>query len=185
MANPILNLHSNRTDLGQTEARLVTLIQRHAPDAKFVVNGIEVSAAQLIAHLQQHQEQMLTTDEAHRQLHDAVTAEDQMRVTLRDEVTGFKAYVGTTFGASSPQYVDFGFAPKKAAPMTTAMRTAAIEKLRATRMARHTLGKRQRAAIHGSVATAAPSPSPTAAPSPITAPAPTVTPAGGGTNGTS
>lgn len=54
-------------------------------------------------------------------------------------------------GESSGELLKFGFKPKgKRPPLTLEQKAAKAEKARRTREARHTMGPRQKAAIHGS-----------------------------------
>jgi hypothetical protein len=104
-----------------------------------------------------------------------------------------KQYVINTFGKTSPLLADFGFAPKQRTPLTTAQKQAAQAKSRATREARGTMSKKQKAKITGTVPTTAQPPATTTTPAttpaastptvnlvvttqaPAAAPAPTVT----------
>ncbi len=113
-----------------------------------------------------------------------------------------KQYVINTFGKTSPLLADFGFAPKQRTPLTAAQKLAAQAKSRATRAARGTMSKKQKAAIHGVVPTTTAQPpatttTPATTPSastptvnlvvttqaPAAAPAPTVTQAAPATTG--
>jgi hypothetical protein len=62
---------------------------------------------------------------------------------LRAAVTGF-------LGSTSPKLGEFGYAqPKKRADLTAEQKALRAERARRTRQARHTMGSRQKAAIHG------------------------------------
>ena len=58
-----------------------------------------------------------------------------------------KSYMSTAFGLI---LADFGTAPVKHGVKSPAVKALAAERMRATRKARHTLGKRQKAKIKGS-----------------------------------
>ena len=165
MSNPMFSLHSNRSDLGDTLGKLLPLVLRFTPDAKFVVNGVAMTGATFVERIQKMVASMTATDDAHRQLTVATVAEEENRAALRDEADAYRAYVLSVFGASSKEYAALGFQPKKRSEPDLQTRAAAADKLRATRAARHTMGKKQRAAIHGVVAPvpATPSPVPVAA----------------------
>jgi hypothetical protein len=72
---------------------------------------------------------------------------------------GLKAWLTATLGSRSPTLVDYGLTPKKPLKRTSAAKAQTAEKSLATRVARHTLGPRQKAGIHGSVPPAPQSPS--------------------------
>jgi hypothetical protein len=79
-------------------------------------------------------------------------------------VPEIRTYVAAMYGKTSEMYETFGFGAEPAKP-STATRTAAIAKGKATRAARGTLGKRQRKQIKGTVpVAAAPAPAAPAAP---------------------
>ncbi len=101
---------------------------------------------------------------------------------------GLESYVENLF--TDPNVItQFGFTPRKTAAQDTATKTAAVQKRAATRKARHTMGKNQKAGIKGNVTgvevipVTAPTAGPTLAPSPTPVsptpvnPAPTPAPA--------
>jgi hypothetical protein len=55
------------------------------------------------------------------------------------------------YGDSSETLVDFGMKPKAVRARTGAAMAATAQKAQATRQARHTMGPRQKAAIHGAL----------------------------------
>jgi hypothetical protein len=87
---------------------------------------------------------------------------------LRKQLAAFVAFVRATFGNQPDVLADFGLAPhKEPAPKTVETKATAVEKTLATRAARGTKGKKQKAAIHGTL--------------PVTEPAVAATPAPTGT----
>ena len=63
-----------------------------------------------------------------------------------------RAFVVAKFGDtqdSSQKLEDFGFTPRKTRPKKVAVKAGAVEKMQATRVARGTKGKRQKAQIKG------------------------------------
>jgi hypothetical protein len=91
-------------------------------------------------------------------------------------IRAFETVVRGTFGNSADVLADFGLAPPKArTPMTAEEKAVAAAKRKATRTARHTMGKNQKKSVQGSVTAklvvtpAAPSPgsAPVASPAPV------------------
>jgi hypothetical protein len=91
-------------------------------------------------------------------------------------IRAFETVVRGTFGNSADVLADFGLAPPKArTPMTAEEKAVAAAKRKATRTARHTMGKNQKKSVQGSVTAklvvtpAAPSPGgePVASPAPV------------------
>ena len=88
---------------------------------------------------------------------------------------GLQSYVENLF--TDPNVIaEFGFNARKTTTQDTATKVTAVEKRAATRKARHTMGKNQKAGIKGNVTgvTVTPITEPAA---PAVAPAPSVTPA--------
>jgi hypothetical protein len=98
----------------------------------------------------------------------------QVTVLVRE----IKNLVIACWGPSSPKLADFGFKPVTRTPLTSAQKVARAAKADATRKARGTLGRKQKAAIKGVVPAAptepatAPVSAPATAPTPAPAPAP-------------
>jgi hypothetical protein len=82
------------------------------------------------------------------------------------------------FGNDNAELEDFGMTPKKRAARTVASKAEAIAKSLATRAERHTMGKRQKEDIHGTV----PAPAPPASPPTPAVPAVPVIASPGGNN---
>jgi len=103
----------------------------------------------------------------------AQAANDKVKALVQP----IKNLVAGTFGKKSAIAAEFGFGSEANAP-TVETRLEAVEKLRATREARGTKGSRQKAAIHGQIASEPPQ-----APSVQQQP-PASQPAAAATNGT-
>ncbi len=67
-------------------------------------------------------------------------------------VTALERYTKGRLGPRSPQLTDFGFAPERAPYKPVKTRLAAVTKSKATRVARNTMGKRQKRKIRGKLA---------------------------------
>ena len=104
--------------------------------------------------------------------HAAVQAERQAELDIGPLRKSMKQFVSSRYGADSAKLAEFGFTPAKIRKTTVQGKAAAIQKSGATRVARHTMGRVQKLAIHGQPATdpapapASPSAPPTGAPAP-------------------
>jgi hypothetical protein len=115
--------------------------------------------------------------------HDAVAAYEALNTHVTEVVRGLRQYVINAFGQNSPVLADFGFTPPKKATLTPEQAVARAQKAAATRKARGTMGKKEKAKIKGTVTATAPAipPSPVeptvtpAAPPAVVVPAPVVT----------
>jgi hypothetical protein len=87
----------------------------------------------------------------------ALAARDSAEVTREAIDKKLKAWVVNQFGATSQEAEEFGFLPTKVTEKSAETKATAVLKLRATREARNTMGKRQKQKIKGTiVAPAAP-----------------------------
>ncbi len=93
-------------------------------------------------------------DVARKQHHDAVVAVSELRASMKAKGTAVRAVVIGTLGATSAEAATLGFEPKTRATPTVAVKAGAVEKRAQTRVARHTTGKKQKAAIRSTPATA-------------------------------
>jgi hypothetical protein len=94
-------------------------------------------------------------------LHTVVAAERSSHAQLNPLLASFKHTVLAQFGESADAtsvLADFGFTPRKSTKTTSATKAAAAEKSKATREQRHTMGKRQKAKVHGTPPAPAPKP---------------------------
>jgi hypothetical protein len=70
-------------------------------------------------------------------------------------IHAFETIVKGTFGTSADVLADFGLAPPKArTPLTAEKKAVAVAKRKATRAARHTMGKIQKKGVKGAVSAA-------------------------------
>jgi hypothetical protein len=119
----------------------------------------------------------------------AVRADRTQRAQAAPLVKAFKRVVQGMFPDSVDTLAVFGLQPVKVGTRTVATKAGAIDKSLATRKARHTMGKVQKADIHGtppnalagSAVAPAPdrgpaTPGPAASPAPVATPAPAATP---------
>ena len=65
---------------------------------------------------------------------------------------GVRAWVACRFGSTSQAAHDFGFPPRRTAKKSVETKQHAIAQSKATRQARHTMGKRQRQSVVGVIA---------------------------------
>jgi hypothetical protein len=94
---------------------------------------------------------------------------DALNSQVTPVVRGLRQYVVNAYGQDSPILADFGFTPVTRRKLTADEQVARNEKALATRKARGTTGKREKAKIKGTV-------TPTAPATPPTAPLPTAAP---------
>jgi hypothetical protein len=160
------------TRSNQYRQAIVGLQKEIPPTANLVFDGVPHAPADITKALQAVVDAADATTVATAGFHKAVAAEKAAVDTADPTYRALKAYVVNQYKTSPDVLAGFGFTlPSRQVPSAATV-AGAVEKRAATRAARHTLGKRQKANIKGTVSTA-PATSPTTAPAPVS-PAPVV-----------
>ena len=132
-----------------------------------VLDGVSYAPDDIVKALQGSIDAADATIAITAQFHKTVDAERAANATADAVYAGLKTYVTSQYKTSPDTLADFGITlPSRQVP-DAATTAVAVEKRHATRVARHTMGKRQKASVKGTVTT----PETAAAPAPITTPA--------------
>jgi D-serine deaminase-like pyridoxal phosphate-dependent protein len=139
-----------------------------------VVDGAQFTAPQAVSELDEIISAADLAVTSHAAWLAAVQADLQKLSSSATFVAGLRQAVMAAFGKQVDVLADFGLKPRKSVVRTPEQKQEAAAKAKATRAARHTMGKRQRAAITGATAAAAAAASsePPAPTSPSTTPQP-------------
>jgi hypothetical protein len=138
------------TDQAARVTSAVAGVQKYfSTTASLVLAGTTYTPAQLIALLQAFATAIAGLTALHAQLSSGVLAVRGQQKQVNKILLALEAYVDNLFGSDPTKLADFGFVPKKVGVVTAATRVKAQAKAKATREARHTLGKKQKAAITG------------------------------------
>jgi hypothetical protein len=155
------------TNMSKLVTRYTTVIAGIQKDLSTVTNlvllGVTYTPASLEALFQSWLAAAAAVAPAKAQWQAAVLAEHALRKTVQAVWTALEAYARNQYTATPATLTDFGFAPKKTVKKDPETLVAAAEKNRATRAARHTLGKDQKRDITGTSGSTAVTP-PAAAP---------------------
>jgi hypothetical protein len=135
------------------------------------VNGRPVSRADLLQILGNRISAAEATKAARLGLHKAIENEQAVDAEARPARSALKLVVQSRYGKNSPQVQSFGFSQNKRPKTPAATKAAAVEKSKATRTARHTMGPKQKASIKGTVDSPADTTDESTTPLPATAPA--------------
>jgi hypothetical protein len=115
-----------------------------------VLAGKSVKVDDLLKVFDAYIAQLATTDQAHSDWLTQVAVTRAMENgQVNPQVASLEDYLRSFYGPTSQTLTSFGLAPRKARARTAKTNIEAAEKNAATRVARHTLGPRQKAAIHG------------------------------------
>jgi hypothetical protein len=153
MSNPIFKSSASLVDIAQAEQVIATEVAGVVGTATIMVEGVQMTAAQLGELFSSHVAEINALVKSKAQIHDQVLKQKSSRVTTQKAAQALKAWVAGACGASSPQATTLGFQPPNRHPATVATKAEAQVKSKATRAERHTMGKRQKASIHGTVST--------------------------------
>jgi len=151
--------------------KIIAGIQKHFQGTSSLqLAGSTYSPADLVKLIQSRASQVATVDAANATWHAAVAAERELNAKLTTVIQGLRQYALNTFGATSPVLADFGFSASTRRPLTPEENVARTAKAKATRAARHTMGKVQKKKVKGTTAAAntAPAPAPAASTAPAT-----------------
>ena len=173
-----MTIHSASNESARVKNLIAGANQHLSGVANVTLNNVLYTLAAILALLQSYVDLFDGVQAAKATYLDTLKSQRIQAPVLRLIVAAFVAYVRASFGSSPEVLNDFGLKPHKAkTPPTAEQKVKAADKARATRAARHTLGKRQKLAIHGqapgAAAGGAPAPAPAGAspaPTPVNGP---------------
>jgi hypothetical protein len=127
------------------------LLAYFQPGDLFALAAGVMTRDELIALFQQFVAAAEATKTSNAAWRSDVQAERAMELTVAPVRAGLKSILQGKFGKSGTQLLKFGITPLQAPVKTTAVKTAAVVKAKATRQARGTKGSKQKQAIVGNV----------------------------------
>jgi hypothetical protein len=159
-------------------AALIAGIQKHQQElTPFVLADKQYSVAEVIAALQARYDATQAVIETKADWQAAVQADHAGRASGQVFYSGVRSTLLAAFAGSVNKLADFGLVGPKPRIVSPEAKVATSAKIKATRAARHTMGKNQKAQIHGTVPATAPVTSPVASiPAPVAAPPATTVP---------
>jgi hypothetical protein len=144
---------SDRSD--RNRKAIAGLRKHYASTPTMIFNGVSQATADVITGLQASIDAADATAAAAATFHKAVDAEKTANARGDAVYGGLKTFVTTQLKTSPDSMADFGFAlPSRRTP-DAATKADAVDKRSATRAARHTMGKRQKAKVTGAPAATA------------------------------
>jgi hypothetical protein len=139
-------------------------LRQHQAGATVILGGVTITVLALIVHLEGYIAQFNATTAAHNAWQAQVKMQAAMVQNEMDpELTSLKHYLEGIYGPQSSILADYGLKPHKPYKRTLKSKVTAAEKDAATRVARDTMGPREKEAVHGTVAVSPrPEPAPAA-----------------------
>jgi hypothetical protein len=172
--NTIVNTRSKQQAILQ---KMTEGLQKHGNAVgSFMIAGTSFKTADLITVLQSRLDATKAAESTRAAWQSAVKADHDERAKTKVFLSGLRQALLVAFAGSIDTLADFGLVARKARVISPEKKVAAAERARATRAARHTMSKKQKAAIKGTVAPTAPPTAPSASP-PVPVPVPAPVPA--------
>jgi hypothetical protein len=149
------NITSNRTTKAAALAGVLALIagtQKHFPNGQFTLGKTAYTTASLGGVFQELADAYSALSAAHAMVKDAVLAVRTTEANVDPIIGDYVNFLRATFRNAAAELGDFGLQPPRArTPLVPEKRLTATAKAKATRIARGTMGKKQKSAIKGDV----------------------------------
>jgi hypothetical protein len=170
-------MSTNKSSIANGTSQRVTALKKYVtPKTEIAINGEHYKLADLIAVFQSSLDAQAEVTTKRAELKAALNVRDDAETAAHALDRGLKAWVANQYGDSSQEAHEFGYPPPRTAEKSVKTKMRAVEQALATRKARHTMGKKEKSKIKGTMV----------APTEPAAPAITVTPQSNGiTNGAS
>ena len=149
-----MSIHSrlNRMQQQTADEKLRAGLTTHAPTlASFTLASQKVQTADVIAVLQSRSNASKAVESARAAWLAAVAEERNEQGKSKTLVSGIKQSLHLMFAGSADTLAEFGLTPRKARVVSPDVKVAAATKAKATRKARHTQGKVQKAQVKGAL----------------------------------
>jgi len=145
------NSQDNATVVDVCTKRLNALKSYVDGKAQINVGGKKQKASQVVAIYQSCLDSRAALATKRAEVKAAMATRTSAEQARRSADRAVKAWVVNEFGEGSQQAIDFGFPPPKKATRTVESKVNAVALAKATRAARHTMGKKQKSLIKGTM----------------------------------
>ncbi len=147
---------SRSAELARVNGAIAGIQKYFSTTASVVLAGTTYTPAQLTSLLQAYADAIQALIGLHAQLRASVGAVTAEGEAVDKILLALASYVDNLFGSDPGKLADFGMKPRKVAVVSAQTKVLAQAKSKATRLARHTMGSKQKASIHGTVTTSEP-----------------------------
>ncbi len=155
------NITTTKVDVEALYRALIAGINANLPNvALFNLNDQQFARADLLGQFQARIDAAEAVKAAKTQWHTLVAAERALNRSVSRLRAAMRRYLEALYGADNQKLQDFGFTPAAAPKTKVAVKAEAQVKAKATRSARHTMGKRQKKDIKGTEPAPQPAPAP-------------------------
>lgn len=138
-----------KSDLKTRNLKAIAGVQKYLSSiGPLMFGGASYAPADLVKLFQEQIDDADASDTATAARHAAVQAQRTTNAKVNPLYLELRAFVESRYGNDVTVLTDFGFLPKKP-KVKPAVKVEAAVKAQATRAARRTMGKRQKAKVHG------------------------------------
>jgi hypothetical protein len=156
----------NRPTTQARDAQIILGIQKNLQHVSSLpLGGMTFTPDALVKLVQSHLDSINAIAASRATWHSQVVSGQALSAQLTPILRGLRQYVINANGETSPVLADFGFTAPKKGVLTPDEKAAAAVKTKATREARHTMGKVQKKSVKGTAPATAPLGDATKAPS--------------------
>ncbi len=146
-------MFTKKSDRQSRDRKVLAAIGKYFAKRTVIVNGVTHTGKTLQAVFQRALDTVAALDAARASTHAALKEQRDAEAEATAFYEALKSIVAIAAGDESTEYGEFGFAPRRAAKKSAEAKAQAVQKRRATREARHTMGPEQKAHIHGAPVT--------------------------------
>lgn len=145
-------MRASKADRSNLNRQAIAGVQKvYATTPAIILDGVSFAPANVVKALQGPIDAADATNTAGAAFHKAVAVEKAAIVEADTVYAGLRTLVMSQFATSPETLAEFGFTPPTRRVPDAATVAGAVEKRAATRAARHTMGKRQKAGVKGTV----------------------------------
>lgn len=157
---------TNRPTTQARDAQIISGIQKNLQHVSSLpIGGTTLTPDALVKLVQSHIDSMNVVASSQATWHSQVVSNKALSTQLTPILRGLRQYVIGAYGETNPVLADFGFTAPKKRVLTPEQKAAAAVKAKATRAARHTMGKVQKKSVKGTAPAITPPGDVTKAPS--------------------
>jgi hypothetical protein len=130
---------------------IVAGLQKRNTGQTLTFGNYQMKVEDIISAFNAYEPQVTATVTAHTAWMNQLRSERTLVARVDPMALDLENYLRGLYGTTSTALVDYGLNPRAPRKPTPTTKVGAAQKSAATRKARNTLGKRQKAAIHGTV----------------------------------
>lgn len=133
---------------------LITGLEKKPPGGQtsLVVHGTSITVTDLVIELKGYAGAYRAVEDTNTEYQRALAARDAVEVQAKGRHDAVRAAIKGALGKSNPDLPIYGLTPdREHRPLTVEEEALKVAKAKATRAARHTMGKRQKEAVKGQV----------------------------------